>query len=165
MKHTFFVSVTALVILGSVTEGLSDNSSVKPSSEWKSLNGYGFYISTEIKPWDDAQTFCETQNASLAQPTDEAQVLELASLLKDRKSNVFWVGANNRNTTFYSWLNGNEVTDGWRNNHPDSNKTGRCVLISYEGENIKSGLSAWPCSTTGHTRRFICQIAQTPTTT
>ncbi|CAL4161844.1 unnamed protein product, partial [Meganyctiphanes norvegica] len=136
---------------------------VKPSPEWQSLNGYGYYISTEIKTWDESKTFCETQNASFAQPIDEAQVLDLANLLKDRIYNKFWVGANNRNTP-YSWLNGNEVTEGWRKNQPDSNKTGRCVLISYEGENSISGLSVRYCGTTGHTNRFICQIAQSHTT-
>ncbi|CAL4216435.1 unnamed protein product, partial [Meganyctiphanes norvegica] len=74
----------------------------------------------------------------------------------------FWVGGHNLNTTAYRWLNGNEVTEGWVDEQPDSNESGQCLLISYEGENKTSGLSVCSCNSV---HGFICQLSKTPTST
>ncbi|CAL4191855.1 unnamed protein product, partial [Meganyctiphanes norvegica] len=70
----------------------------------------------------------------------------------------YWVGARNQNTTTYKWLNGNNITAGWRGNKPTSTESGHCVTI-VEKANNTSGLEALTCSR--FSRKFICQISDT----
>ncbi|CAL4122405.1 unnamed protein product, partial [Meganyctiphanes norvegica] len=63
----------------------------------------------------------------------------------------------------YKWLNGDEVTAGWREDQPNTYKSWRCVAIMYYAwpGTDDSGLEVHRCK---DYRRLICQISNTPTT-
>jgi len=165
-----FIKMTKLLVAFTATAALfSLANGLECSAGWKSLDGDCFLVSTDSighRSWMEAKTYCEDRGASLPQPTTYQQVRKLAGLLKGDgdRFGTFWVGAGTKGGHTYKWLNGAEVTAGWRKDLPKNMESWRCVAIQYQvwPGHDDSGLETWRCKNNG---RFICQISDAPTTT
>ncbi|CAL4059475.1 unnamed protein product, partial [Meganyctiphanes norvegica] len=159
-KLNLFISVVMCSTLYSVNALLDKG--VCPSG-WRSLNGDCFFLSTAYKKWTNAKDICVDMGASLAQPTIAAEVRALAELIKGIKHTSFWVGARNHGEKTYKWLNGSQVTSGWRTSESSTTKPGHCVSIIYKKDkynNEDNGLESDGNCSVSH-RRFICQKKET----
>ncbi|XP_076081689.1 perlucin-like protein isoform X2 [Mytilus galloprovincialis] len=82
-------------------EQLLQNPAIPCKSGWKQFNSHCYYFSDDKKTWFEAERYCRTQNAFLADVRDVTENNWIQSNLKG--TDIYWIGATNFDAGEWIW--------------------------------------------------------------
>ncbi|XP_051884144.1 lymphocyte antigen 75 [Pristis pectinata] len=131
-------------------------SNTECEANWLAHNGFCFYMPKEMLNWDDANSFCKSNESELISIHSLADVeLVVTKLYKAYRSKV-WTGLRSSGfPAFFSWSDGSTVTfTYWDKAEPNIpyNTTTHCV--SYSGK-----LGRWKYEKCDNKLSYVCKKA------
>ncbi|XP_053380297.1 uncharacterized protein LOC128548823 [Mercenaria mercenaria] len=134
-----------------------DNATVCPSS-FHLIHGKCIQYNNNKIPWSGARSNCRGKGGDLISITSQALYQELktycerSNRLSDR---VLWVGAEEKGTGTFQWLNGKSCCgDWWAPNEPNGHGRERCVHYVDRSDGKGAALSDGNC---GVSWAFVCE--------
>ncbi|XP_029950546.1 C-type lectin domain family 10 member A-like [Salarias fasciatus] len=130
-------------------------SSQRCPTGWREINSRCYFLSTEMKTWQNSRRHCQSENADLvviSSPEEQRAIYRLdgeAYLL-------FWIGLQGTDGNF-RWVDGSALTNQfWQVGQPDHggpNNVEDCVEMYHHNPLLTSWNDA-PC---GQRRRWMCE--------
>ncbi|XP_048382123.1 CD209 antigen-like protein C [Stegostoma tigrinum] len=148
VKHSYDSSNHTLTAVYKILNALVDRGYRACPRTWIKFQRICYHISRKLETWQEANTSCASQNATLVMVNSEAQQEFLASFDKGNR----WIGLNNlQNIQSFRWVNGEPLVTGyWSSNEPDKSKAKRCVRKTVDG--------TWKSDQCDNRYSYICQI-------
>ena len=121
---------------------------------WAFYGGSCYYREARrkaMKSWENAQKFCESNQANLVTVNDANEQKFLTSLVDGKGS---WNGLNNKDDkNVLEWVSGEDSRyTYWAPNEPRKSKKKRCVHMHQAGQELK-----WKMERCSKKKRFICE--------
>ncbi|XP_051802240.1 C-type lectin domain family 4 member E-like isoform X2 [Acanthochromis polyacanthus] len=123
--------------------------------EWREIQSKCYFLSTEMKTWDDSRKHCQSEGADLVVISSQQEQEAIYRLDGDQYL-LFWIGLKGTNRVF-RWVDGSELRKTfWKEGQPDHggpNNVEDCVEM-YHHNPVLSNWNDAPC---GHKRRWFCE--------
>ncbi|VDI22140.1 Hypothetical predicted protein [Mytilus galloprovincialis] len=142
--------------LGDIEQLLQDPA-VTCKSGWKLFNNHCYYFSDDKKTWFEAERYCRTQNAFLADVKDVAENNWITSNLKGN----CWIGATNFDAGIWIWsydyspLTYSNWKTGEPNNHQNDKGQGENCCQMYKAIHVAGKWNDLWCS---HKVKYVCKL-------
>lgn len=129
--------------------------SLKCPANWRVINQRCYFLSAEIKTWQNSRTYCQNQFADLVVINGKWELDALYRMDGDSQL-VFWIGLFHNNGTF-KWVDRSVLTTPfWQSGQPDfggPNNAEDCVEMYH----AKPALNSWNDAPCGQKRRWLCE--------
>ncbi|XP_004074312.1 hepatic lectin [Oryzias latipes] len=132
---------------------------VECPTNWHLFNSSCYFISTQMKPWRDSQTYCQRQGAHLAIIHTAEEQTFLWDLLPRAHWNAYWFGISDRQKEDeWKWVDGTSVEKSfWEEGEPNNHINEDCGYIVKTQVLERVAIRSWYDAPCEMSIKFICE--------
>uniref|UniRef100_A0A8C7WPT4 C-type lectin domain-containing protein n=1 Tax=Oryzias sinensis TaxID=183150 RepID=A0A8C7WPT4_9TELE len=128
-------------------------------TNWHLFNSNCYFISTQMKPWRDSQTYCQSQGAHLAIIHTAEEQTFLWDLLPRAYWNAYWFGISDRQKEDeWKWVDGTSLGKSfWEEGEPNNHINEDCGYIVKTQVLERVAIRSWYDAPCDMSVKFICE--------